>query len=742
MAETNWENWYRANPNPSPNAHSPQDSVPDWMSWIDNPLFQDSSSLTPAPPAAGRWSLTEESEEEKSQPSPAPSIESQPSQTPAPDEKTISAPVEAETPPLPNNMQETKPLPTLKPKTPPSPDIAMETQSSPDDAETLQTFVVSSILPLTRRSPKNMKPFAPKEAPNDDAPQAEISQESYEEEPQEQDQLFDDDVTPDTESPTAIADEIEPAESETSDPLPSDVEPQESLEPLEDDIAPTEEPEEQFVEETEEPLVEEPEEVEVIEETEPSTTPFDPQPTEEPAVGTGNTIAFPIQAAPQEETNTSSSPTEKSAAQEKKQKTGFLKKMQSFWERRSQTDQSKESASGQREHTDRTSTPTRPVNPDRPHKDRPRGDSKYRSDRPRPVEPIRQESAGALRAVRNDRLVMQERKETERLLSKEREKKERARERERQNRKKREEERRLEMERIQTADPRDPSFRRTLSESDIFGGAEAEYMYAFSSQRHRQDTQGRTMERSRTGSQPERQNNYSATRSRDGQRVSSNAPPRSSDAPRTGQPTRRIGQAPSTSNTSATRSRRRKGPNYRLILCVIMLIAIVLDFVFLGMFIFQRSQATGLNGQIETLTKDKETLTTQVSTLTQENATLEANMMSALPEPTTARTDNLPDLIPQLTDGIYIIHVSEGYQYLKVPDGYLTDKINTFGNAAGYTATNTDPPTCSYYVLYANKVVGLAEGDTGLVSEDRTATGAGSSLPTGFYAFVASFFNH
>ncbi len=186
--------------------------------------------------------------------------------------------------------------------------------------------------------------------------------------------------------------------------------------------------------------------------------------------------------------------------------------------------------------------------------------------------------------------------------------------------------------------------------------------------------------------------------------------------------------------------RRKKRRNYRLMLCAALLAAAILDVLFLSLFLNQHEQARELKKQVDDLTKEKTTLTNQLSVLSQETANLERGIISTLPDPTTALTDTLPDLIPQLTDGIYVIHAGEGYDYIKVPDGYLSDKLNTFRDAQGYNATNGSAPTCPYLVLYPDRVIGLSEGDTGFVSTDRTATGAASSLPAGFTDFVASFF--
>lgn len=97
-----------------------------------------------------------------------------------------------------------------------------------------------------------------------------------------------------------------------------------------------------------------------------------------------------------------------------------------------------------------------------------------------------------------------------------------------------------------------------------------------------------------------------------------------------------------------------------------------------------------------------------------------------------------------LNDGVYVVQ-STGSQlrYISVPKGYLQDKLGEYrDDASGYAASTGDAPICQYYVLFTDRVIGLAEGDTGFVSTDRSATGSTSTIPSGFYDFVASFFNN
>ena len=54
--------------------------------------------------------------------------------------------------------------------------------------------------------------------------------------------------------------------------------------------------------------------------------------------------------------------------------------------------------------------------------------------------------------------------------------------------------------------------------------------------------------------------------------------------------------------------------------------------------------------------------------------------------------------------------------------------------------TQGDAPICTYYVLFTDRVIGLAEGNVGFVSMDRAATGSTTTTPDGFYDFVASVF--
>lgn len=117
--------------------------------------------------------------------------------------------------------------------------------------------------------------------------------------------------------------------------------------------------------------------------------------------------------------------------------------------------------------------------------------------------------------------------------------------------------------------------------------------------------------------------------------------------------------------------------NYRMALCIAVLVCFLLAVLFFVMFLSRGGKIKELNGQIETLNGEKTTLSTQVTTLTQENQTLMAGLTASLPDPTTAQTDSLADLIPQLNDGVYVVRsTGSQYQYLNVPSGYLQDKAH------------------------------------------------------------------
>lgn len=182
--------------------------------------------------------------------------------------------------------------------------------------------------------------------------------------------------------------------------------------------------------------------------------------------------------------------------------------------------------------------------------------------------------------------------------------------------------------------------------------------------------------------------------------------------------------------------------NYRLLLCIAVLVFFVLALLFFILFLSRGGKISELNKQIETLNGEKTSLSEQVNSLTQENQTLLSGLTASLPDPTTAQTDSLPDLISQLTDGVYVVRsTGSQYQYLSIPAGYLQDKLAAYrDNAEGYSVVEGNAPTCTYWVLFTDRVIGLAEGDQGFVSMDRAATGSASTVPSGMYAFVASFF--
>ena len=183
--------------------------------------------------------------------------------------------------------------------------------------------------------------------------------------------------------------------------------------------------------------------------------------------------------------------------------------------------------------------------------------------------------------------------------------------------------------------------------------------------------------------------------------------------------------------------------NYRMVLCIAVLVLLLLT-IFGGLFKSRGSKIADLNSQIETLNKDKDNLSAQIGALTQENQTLQSSITATLPAAKTAETNSIVDLIPMLNDGVYVVQ-STGSQlrYISVPKGYLQDKLGEYrDDASGYAASTGDAPICQYYVLFTDRVIGLAEGDTGFVSTDRSATGSTSTIPSGFYDFVASFFNN
>ena len=191
-----------------------------------------------------------------------------------------------------------------------------------------------------------------------------------------------------------------------------------------------------------------------------------------------------------------------------------------------------------------------------------------------------------------------------------------------------------------------------------------------------------------------------------------------------------------------TRRPHAKQPNYRLLLCIGLLVCLVLDILFFVLFLSQCSRAGGLEDEVKKLTEANQALTSQNTMLQQQSDAALTTAVAALPDPTTAQTTNLPDLMPQLTDAVYVVRTTgEGYQYLKIAEGAVLDKLNAYrDDASGYTAAEGDAPTCSYWVLFSDRVIGLTDGGNGFVSTDRTATGSATTVPSGFYDFVVSLF--
>lgn len=196
--------------------------------------------------------------------------------------------------------------------------------------------------------------------------------------------------------------------------------------------------------------------------------------------------------------------------------------------------------------------------------------------------------------------------------------------------------------------------------------------------------------------------------------------------------------------TRRRQPRRQAGVklNYRMALCAAVAVSLLLAVLFLVLLLGQRGKSKTLDAQLKELTAQAQTLEGEKAQLQQTLDGLYASAIAALPDPTTANTQSLPDLIPQLTESIYIVRLSGGsYQYLKIPAGILTDRLLVFRDAEGYTASaETAAAEWDLWVLYADRVIGMQTGggDYGFVSTDRTAAGTAYTLPGGFNNFVTS----
>ena len=62
-----------------------------------------------------------------------------------------------------------------------------------------------------------------------------------------------------------------------------------------------------------------------------------------------------------------------------------------------------------------------------------------------------------------------------------------------------------------------------------------------------------------------------------------------------------------------------------------------------------------LEDEVKKLTEANQALTSQNTMLQQQSDAALTTAVAALPDPTTAQTTNLPDLIPQLTDAVYVV---------------------------------------------------------------------------------------
>lgn len=191
-----------------------------------------------------------------------------------------------------------------------------------------------------------------------------------------------------------------------------------------------------------------------------------------------------------------------------------------------------------------------------------------------------------------------------------------------------------------------------------------------------------------------------------------------------------------------TSSRRPvKKINYRMVLCIALLVCFLLAVLFFSLFLSRGGKIKELETQIATLTETNQSLQFEIDRIAQEQQAALSAAVAALPDPTTAQTEALADLIPQLTESVYVIRsTGSGYQYLSVPAGAVRDQLTAYrDNTAGYAAASGEP-NCTYWVLFDDRVIGLAEGDTGFVSTERGATGTASTVPQGMTAFVATLF--
>lgn len=201
-----------------------------------------------------------------------------------------------------------------------------------------------------------------------------------------------------------------------------------------------------------------------------------------------------------------------------------------------------------------------------------------------------------------------------------------------------------------------------------------------------------------------------------------------------------------TPSRSGTRRARRKPQkvNYRMMLLLIAAFFFLLSFILMIVTFSRGKKIKMLTTEIETLTASSATLMDDKARLQQELDGLYQAAISALPSPTNAQTPALSDLIPQLTDSIYLIRGTEGaYQYLKIPNGILYNRLISFRDSPDYLANAAESATAwDLWVVYENAVIGMTAGgaDHGFVSYERSVSGAEYNLPAGFNAFASSLF--
>ena len=123
---------------------------------------------------------------------------------------------------------------------------------------------------------------------------------------------------------------------------------------------------------------------------------------------------------------------------------------------------------------------------------------------------------------------------------------------------------------------------------------------------------------------------------------------------------------------------------------------------------------------------------------------------ATLPAPVEADTNELSVLVEQLADGDYVVQREKdgSFRYCRVPEGYLTNRLDSYCNTVYEPAQLVDADgnlftevgeSYSNWVVRQDCIVGIGFS-IGFINRDGGLTGAPLDFPDDFSQFVKAFF--